>query len=108
MNSISEIILSDGEVLSMDASESQKQFDHKILSNLDFESVKSFFIKKCVLEAVKEKHNLTNGSNGVTQNEFLNLLKWNDIEPLIAELEQKKIIKKRQGINLEMYFLNKK
>jgi hypothetical protein len=108
MNSISEIILNDGEVLSMITSESQAEFDYKILKNLDFESIKSFFIKKCIIDAVKEKHNLSNGSNGVTRNDLVaNVFNWNEIENFVNELEQKKIIKKRQGVNLEMFFLNK-
>ena len=90
MRNISEIISDDGEVISISASESQAEFNYKILNNLDFETIKSFFIKKCVLEAVKEKHNLSNGSNGITKNELLiNVFKWSEIENFVTELEQK-------------------
>jgi len=45
---------------------------------------------------------------GVTTVELINLFKWNDIENYIVELEEKKIIQKKQGISLEMYFIFKK
>jgi hypothetical protein len=107
-NKIGEIIMADGEVLSMSSFGSENEFFFKILNSLEFENVKAFFIKKTIIEAVKEKHLTSNGSNGVTIVELLNLFKWSDIQTYTEELEQKKIIKKRQGINSEMFFIYKK
>lgn len=50
---------------------------------------------------------MSNGSNGVTNIDLLNFLKLKDIEIYINEFEQKKIIQKKQGLNLEMYFMYK-
>jgi hypothetical protein len=108
MNNIAEIISTDGEVIPASDFGSEKEFHFKILNSLDFESVRTFFIKKTIIEAVKEKQKLSNGSNGVTTVELLNLFKWKDIELYIKELEEKKVITKKQGISLEMYFIYKK
>lgn len=108
MNNIAEITLTDGEVISISNFGSKKEFEFEMLKSLDFESIKSFFIKKTILEAVRSKHKVSNGSNGVSIVEILNLFKGEEIEPFIFELEEKKVIKKRHGVNLEMYFLNKK
>jgi hypothetical protein len=108
MNNISEIISTDGEVISKTNFNSQKEFEFKILNSLDFENIKTFFIKKSIIEAVKQKHNISNGSNGITTVELLNLFRWDDIELYIKELEEKNVIFKKQGVNLEMYFINKK
>lgn len=108
MNKIAEIISIDGEVISLAESNSEKEFEFKILNSLDFENIKSFFIKKSIIEAVKEKHNLSNGSNGVTTVDLLSIFKWKDIDIYVNELEQKRIIKKKKGINLDMYFIYKK
>ena len=108
MNKIAEIILADGEVISPSNFGSEKEFEFKILNSLDFQSIRDFFIKKTLIQAVREKHNSSNGSNGVTTVELLNLFKWNDIEAYVNELEQKKIIEKKKGVNLEMYFIYKK
>jgi hypothetical protein len=108
MSNIAEIILADGEVISISDFASENEFQLKLLNSLDFESIRSFFIKKTIVETVKEKHKLSNGSNGVSTIELLNLFKWNDLETYLNELEEKKIIQKRQGVNLEMYFVYKK
>ena len=108
MNNIAEIILTDGEVIPASDFGSEKEFEFKILNSLDFETVRAFFIKKTIIEAVKDKHNSSNGSNGVTSVELINLFRWNDIELFAKELEEKKMIQKKQGINLEMYFVYKK
>ena len=78
------------------------------LVSLSFETITDFYIKKTIIEAVKEKHKLTNGSNGVTDIELINLLKWKDIQKYLNELESKNIIKMQKGINSNMYFLAKK
>ena len=108
MNKIAEIISIDGEVIPASDFGSEKEFEFKILNSLDFESIRDFFIKKTIIQAVKDKHNSSNGSNGVTNVDLLNLFKWKDIEMYIDELEKKKMIKKRQGISLDMYFVYKK
>jgi hypothetical protein len=108
MTDISAIVSLDGEVIPASDFKSEKEFEFKILNSLDFETVRAFFIKKTIIEAVRQKHKLSNGSNGVTTVELLNIFKWNDIEIYIKELEEKKIITKKQGISLEMYFVYKK
>lgn len=108
MSKIAEIILEDGEVLSVTETNSEKEFEFKILNNLDFETVRSFFIKKTIIDVVREKHKASNGSNGVTSVELLNLFKWNDLDTYLKELEEKKVIQKKQGVNLEMYLIYKK
>lgn len=108
MSKIAEVILEDGEVLSATETNSEKEFEFKILNNLDFETVRSFFIKKTIIDVVREKHKASNGSNGVTSVELLNLFKWNDLDTYLKELEEKKVIQKKQGVNLEMYFIYKK
>jgi len=108
MSKIAEVILNDGEVLSRSELNSDLEFQFKILNSLDFEILKSFFIKKTIIQAVKEKQNKSNESNGITTIELLDIFKWKDIEFYIKDLEEKKIIKKKQGVNLEMYFMCKK
>ena len=108
MSSIAEIVSVDGEVISLTECASRIEFEYKVLNSLDFENIKSFFIKKTIIEAVREKHNLSNGSNGITSVDLINLFRWQDIESYLVELESKKIIKKRKGISLDMYFLPKK
>lgn len=108
MSKIAEVILEDGEVLSATEINSEKEFEFKILNNLDFETVRSFFIKKTIIDVVREKHKASNGSNGVTSVELLNLFKWNDLDFYLKELEEKKVIQKKQGVNLEMYLIYKK
>lgn len=108
MSKIAEMILNDGEVLSYSNYNSDKQFEFKILNSLDFETIKDFFIKKSIIDFVKQKHKLSDGNNGATKIELLNFFKWSDIDSYIEELEQKNIIKKKDGINLEMYFMCKK
>jgi hypothetical protein len=108
MNKIAEIISTDGEVHALSDFNSEKEFEYKILNSLEFETIRDFFIKKTIIDAVREKHNSSNGSNGVTTVDFLNLFKWKDIETYINELAEKKIIQKKQGISLEMYFIYKK
>jgi len=108
MNKVAEIILTDGEVLASGDFNSEKEFEFKVLNSLDFESVKDFFIKKTIITTVKNKHNSSNGSNGVTSVELLNLFKWNDLQSYIDELVDKKIIQRKQGVSLDMYFIYKK
>jgi len=108
MSKIAEIISNDGEVHALSDFNSEKEFEYKILNSLEFETIRDFFIKKTVIDAVKDKHKASNGSNGVTTVELLNIFKWKDIEVYIQELVNKKIIEKKQGVNLEMYFICKK
>jgi hypothetical protein len=108
MNKIAEIISTDGEVHALSDFNSEKEFEYKILNSLEFETIRDFFIKKTIIDAVRKKHNSSNGSNGVTTVDLLNIFKWKDIETYINELSEKKIIQKKQGISLEMYFIYKK
>jgi hypothetical protein len=108
MNKIAEIISEDGEVLSCAECNSENEFEFKILNSLDFKNVQSFFKKKTIITEIKRKHTESGGHNGVTPIELTNLFKWDDINACVAELEEKKIIKKKQGVSLEMYFMNKK
>ena len=108
MSKVAEIVFDDGEVLSSSDFGSILEFQFKILNSLDFETIKSFFIKKTIIEVVKERHKTSNGSNGVTTVELLDIFKWKDLDFYIQELVDKKIIEKKQGINLEMYFICKK
>jgi hypothetical protein len=108
MNKVAEVVFDDGEVLSSSEFGSDLEFQFKILNSLDFENIKSFFIKKTIIEVVREKHKASNGSNGVTSVELLNIFKWKDVDIYVQELVSKKIIEKKQGINLEMYFVHKK
>jgi len=108
MNNLTAIVSLDGEVIPASDFGSEKEFQFKVLNSLDFESVRDFFIKKTIIQAVKDKHNSSNGSNGVTTVDLSNLFKWKDIEMYINELEEKKMIQKKQGISLEMYFVYKK
>jgi len=108
MSKITAIVSLDGEIIPVSDFGSEKEFQFKVLNSLDFESIKDFFIKKTIFQAVKAKDNLSNGSNGVTSVELNNLFKWSDIEIYLDELETKQIIKKQKGINLDMYFIYKK
>lgn len=108
MSKIAEIISIDGEVISLSDCTSEKEFEYKILNSLDFQNIKSYFIKKTIIELVKERHKKTNGSNGVTTVEMMNILKREDIEPFLNELQEKKIIELKKGINSDMYFVYKK
>lgn len=107
MNNISAIVSEDGEVISMSDFASEKEFQYKVLNNLDFETIKDFFIKKTIIDLVRNRHKTSKGSNGVTTVEILNLFKWKNLEEYVDELESKKIIAKKQGINLEMFFVPK-
>ena len=108
MSNIIEFINSDAEVFSSKDFKSEKEFEFKLLNSLSFETITDFYIKKTIIEAVREKSKLTNGSNGVTDIELINLLKWKDIEKYLNDLESKNIIKMQKGINSNMYFLAKK
>ena len=105
---IAEFISTDGEVITTSDFNSEKEFQFKVLNSLDFENIKSFFVKKYVFESIKDKHKLTNGSNGVTNIELSDLFKLSNFQQYINELESKKIIEKRKGINLDMFFMPKK
>jgi hypothetical protein len=107
MSNITAIVSEDGEVISMSDFGSEKEFVFKVLNGLEFETVKDFFIKKTIIDAVRDRHKTSNGSNGVPVVELLNLFKWQDLEPYILELEQKRFIKRQQGINSILFFIPK-
>jgi len=108
MSNVAEIISADGEVISINDFSSQEELDFNLLKMIDFEIIKAFFIKKTLVDLVRDKHNQTQGHNGLTTVEASRLVKWEDIETYLNELEQKKVIKKKKGVNLDMYFLIKK
>lgn len=108
MSNVAEIISADGEVISINDFSSQEELDFKLLKMIDFEIIKSFFIKKTLVDLVRAKHNLTHGHNGLTAVEASRLVKWEDVQTYLNELEQKKVVKKKKGVNLDMYFLIKK
>ena len=107
MSNLTAIVSNDGEVISMSDFGSEKEFQYKVLNNLDFETIKDFFIKKTIIDTVREKHKTSKCSNGVTTVEISNLFKWKNLEEYVDELESKKIIVKKQGISLEMFFIQK-
>ena len=108
MSNLTAIVSEYGEVIPASDFESEKEFQYKVLNSLNFDTVKDFFIKKSIIDMVRERHNISNGSNGVSTVEILNLFKWKDLESYIDELEAKKVIHKKQGISLEMFFIPKK
>lgn len=108
MSNITAIISLDGEIVSVTDFDSEKEFQFKVLNSLNPENIKDFFIKKTILDAVREAHKKSNGSNGMNTVQLLNLFKWSDLELYIKELEEKKLITKKQGVNLEMYMVYKK
>lgn len=108
MSKTVEFISEEGEVFAINNFNSEKEFEFKLLNSLDFQTIKTFFIKKTIIELVKEKSKLSNSSNGVTVIELLNFFKFNEINQYLEELELKKIIQKKKGINSEMYFMYKK
>ena len=73
MSNLTAIVSNDGEVISMSDFGSEKEFQYKVLNNLDFETIKDFFIKKTIIDTVREKHKTSKGSNGVTTVEISNL-----------------------------------
>jgi hypothetical protein len=104
MAKLAEIILDDGEVLSPDNFNSQKEFEYKILNNIEFDTLQEFFIKKTLIKGIKNKTDISANNNGLSRIEALNLFKFQEINNYLDELELKKIIKKKQGVNLEMFF----
>ena len=56
MSKIAEVISTDGEVQALSDFNSEKEFEYKILNSLGFENIRDFFIKKTIIDAVKEKH----------------------------------------------------
>lgn len=107
MSKITAIVSEDAELISASDFSSEKEFTYKILNGLDFDALKDFFIKKTIIDKVRERHKTSNGSNGVSVVELINLFKWQDIEPYVLELEQKKFIKRQKGINSILFFIPK-
>ena len=56
MSNIAEIISNEGVVNTMSDFKSQKEFEYKILNSLEFETIKEFFIKKSIIDAVKQNY----------------------------------------------------
>ncbi len=101
---IAEIINTDGEVISS----TEQDFYIKLLDNVPEEDLNDYFLKRKILNKVRLNHKQTNGSNGLSIIQLRSLFSLEEIEKALQQLQEKKQITKREGINQELYFLNKK
>jgi hypothetical protein len=101
---IAEIITTDGEVIDS----TEQDFYFKLLNNVPEEDLSDYFLKRKLLSKVKLNHKQTNGSNGLSVIQLRSLFSFEEIEKALQQLQEKKQITKREGINHELYFLNKK
>lgn len=101
---IAEIITTDGEVIAS----TEQDFYIKLLNNVPEEDLSDYFLKIKLLSKVKLNHKQTNGSNGLSVIQLRSLFSFEEIEKALQQLQEKKQITKREGINHELYFLNTK
>ncbi len=101
---IAEIITTDGEVIAS----TEQDFYIKLLNNVPDEDLSNYFLKRKLLSKVKLNHKETNGSNGLSVIQLRNLFSFEEIEKSLQELQEKKQIIKKEGINHELYFLKTK
>lgn len=101
---IAEIITTDGEVIAS----TEQDFYIKLLNNVPEEDLSDYFLKRKLLSKVKLNHKQTNGSNGLSVIQLRSLFSFEEIEKALQQLQEKKQITKREGINQELYFLNTK
>jgi hypothetical protein len=101
---IAEIITTDGEVIAS----TEQDFYIKLLNNVPEEDLSNYFLKRKLLSKVKLNHKETNGSNGLSVIQLRSLFSFEEIEKALQQLQEKKQITKREGINHELYFLNTK
>jgi hypothetical protein len=101
---IAEIITTDGEVIDS----TEQDFYIKLLNNVPDEDLSDYFLKRKLLSKVKLNHKQTNGSNGLSVIQLRSLFSFEEIEKALQQLQEKKQITKREGINHELYFLNTK
>jgi hypothetical protein len=104
---IAEIITTDGEVIT-EENLKEKKVLFELLSQVDFNSLREFFIKKTIILLTKDKEKKSGGTNGLTPIEVMEEFKWKDIEVYLEELVQKGSLVKRQSINTEVYFTKQK
>jgi hypothetical protein len=101
---IAEIITTDGELIAS----TEQDFYIKLLNNVPEEDLSNYFLKRKLLSKVKLNHKETNGSNGLSVIQLRSLFSFEEIEKALQQLQEKKQITKREGINHELYFLNTK
>jgi hypothetical protein len=101
---IAEIITTDGEVIAS----TEQDFYIKLLNNVPEEDLSNYFLKRKLLSKVKLNHKETNGGNGLSVIQLRSLFSFEEIEKALQQLQEKKQITKREGINHELYFLNTK
>jgi hypothetical protein len=104
---IAEIITTDGEVIT-DENLKEKKIVFELLSQLEYNAVKEFFIKKTIILLTKDKEKKSGGSNGLTALDVIEHFKWNDLQVYLDDLVQKGSLIQKQSINTEVYFTKQK
>ena len=99
---IAEVILNDGEVISIE----ENGFYTKILNRVPEEELNDYFLNKTLLNKIKENHNKTKGSCGLSIIQLKNIFSFEQIQKSLNYLKEKKAIQIKEGINNELYFLN--
>lgn len=98
---ILEFVTEDGEVISKD----ENNFYHKLFNNLPFEEITSYFIQKSLFLKIQARQKETNGKCGSSVIELSNIIKLEQIQLSLTQLEEKNKIIQRMGINNKLYFL---
>lgn len=98
---ILEFVTEDGEVVSKD----ENNFYHKLFNNLPFEEITSYFIQKSLFLKIQARQKETNGKCGSSVIELSNIIKLEQIQLSLTQLEEKNKIIQRMGINNKLYFL---
>lgn len=101
---IAEIITTDGEVIPS----TEQDFYIMLLDSVPDKDLNDYFLKRKLLSKVILNHKQTNGSNGLSVIQLRSLFSFEEIEKALQQLQEKKQITKREGINHELYFLNTK
>ena len=104
---IAELITIDGEVITAeDLKEKKLQFE--LLTQLDFDAIREYFIKKTIILLAKQKETKSGGANGITPIDILEDFKWKDLQVYLDDLVKKGSLVKKQSINTEVYFTKQK
>ena len=101
---IAEIITIDGEVIPS----TEQDFYIMLLDSVPDKDLNDYFLKRKLLSKVILNHKQTNGSYGLSMIQLRSLFSFEEIEKALQQLQEKKQITKREGINHELYFLNTK
>lgn len=101
---IAEVALNDGEVISLN----DKGFYTKLLNRVPKEELHKYFLNKHLYDKIKQKHKESNGLIGLNIIQLKNVFSFDEIEVALQHLKEIKAIEIRDGINNEMYFINKK